>query len=291
MNRKNQGQILVVVILILFIISIIVLGIIVIVSNDVEQSVGAEQYELSYNKSEESIQKILTNYADTNTSLAGLTGEVDYSCSAAVLEEYSCMFDHMDMETTVNITDSNEVEDFELGKDETFKVLLGDYEGVVEVEWTGDVAMLFQLDYQTVTNEYRTISDMHDAGNHVTTGSLEHPMNINIPVQSQNRVIIDLDGIKTQIESEIGIGQFQKYSGFKIKALMKENENVSTLLSVKGNVGFPIQVRKLEAISYPENAEESAVLSVPVLSAQIPFAGSEPEIMNYVIRAKSDINK
>lgn len=269
----------------LFILSIIVLGVIAIVSNDVEQTVGGKQYELSYNKSEESIQKILTGYANTDTSLAGIVNEEGFSCSTSVLNEYTCIFDYPDMQTTVNVSDSNEVIDYELGKDETFKVLLGSYSDVVEIEWTGNVAMLFQVDYQITTDEYKTIMDMHDAGNYVGSGNLEHPMGLNIPVEGQNRVIINLQTIK----EEVGSNTFKNFTGMKVKALMNEDENVTTLLSIKGNAGFPIQVRRLEGISYPPST--GAVVSAPVLVAQIPFLGREPEVMNYVLRSELVLNK
>ena len=71
---------------------------------------------------------------------------------------------------------------------------------------------------------------------------------------------------------------------------MKEDANVSTLLSVKGNAGFPIQVRKLEGVSYPSGTN-TAVVSAPILVSQISFAGVEPELMNYVIRSKSVLTK
>lgn len=286
MNKKNEGQILVVVILVLFILSIIVLGIIAIVTNDVEQSLGGEQYELSYNKSEESIQRILGDYSDTEKSLYGILNETGYSCSAGYQSSYQCIFDYSDIETTVNASDTNEVVDFELGKDQTFKVVLGGYEGVVEIQWTGEVAMLFQLDYQTPENEYKALMDMHDAGNYVVSSVPEHPMQNSIPVQSENRVIINL----WQIRDRLGSTEFDHFTGLKIKALMKEDANVSTLLSVRGNAGFPIQVRKLEAVSYPTGTNK-VVVSAPALIAQIPFAGSEPEFMNYVIRSNSAVNK
>jgi len=291
MNKKNEGQILVIVILVLFTLSIIVLGVIAIVSNDVEQSLGSKQYEISYNKSEESIQKILTDYADTDVSLAGVVNEAGYSCSPSVLNAYTCDFDYSDMQTTINVSDSDEVIDYELGKDETFKVVLNDYQGVVEVEWTGDVAMLFQVDYQQTNGEYKSLTDMHDAGNFVTSGNLEHPLGLNIPVQTENRVIIDLAAIKSNLLlTGSKLAFFSKFTGLKMKALMKEDANVSTLLSVKGNAGFPIQVRRLESVSYPTGAD-SIVVSAPVLITQIPFAGREPELMNYVIKTKSVLNK
>lgn len=285
MEKKLKGQILVIVILVLFIVSTVILGIIAIVTRDVEQSLGAEEYERSYAITEDNMQKILIKYADVNIPLGQIVSEGELNCTEPVSDQYKCFFEEDGYISEITVEDVSQVENFELGKDDTFKVDLGNYTGTLEFQWTGHVAMSFNLYYKKTTGEYVMVSDFYDAGNFVSRAGIEesHPLNLSIPQPGQNRVILDLNGISNSLDD------FQNFEYLNLRAMMNEDSNTSTLFSMRSNLGLPAQVRKVQGISF--RSDNSNVNSVPQLISQIPLAGKDPSVLFYVLRSNQIVGK
>lgn len=279
MKDKLQGQILVIVVMVLMLLGIIILGVVAIVTRDVEQSVGSQQYEQSYNLSEEKMLLLLDDYSDVSNDLSTL---VNQGCSGFVTTGigYTCTYTTDEYFTSVNVSDTDVVEDFELGKDETFKVILDGYTGEVDIRWTGEVALELSLEYK-VGDEYKVVKGVSDK----------------YSILSQNAAVADqavsftesgtIDEITVDVADTIASAGGGDSLYLKIKPLMKYG--ISTQIAIDGEAGFPNQVRKFESVSYVNADNVSS--SAPMLVTQIPLAGYEPEILNYVLRSENVIQK
>ncbi len=280
-KNKYKAQVLVIVVMVLMLLAIIILGIVAVVTRDVEQSLGSREYEMSYNKSEEQIFKILDKYSNTAVGLEGLIAD-GYSCTGGAVTGYDCGFVDDKLATTMKVMDTNIVEDFELGKDETFKVILGGtYKNNVTIQWTGNAAISLTLEYKN-GNDYLVKKDVYDNSGLYTragTNPAHHELSIVVPGGATNTIIVNTGS---------GLSVADQPLFLKIKPMMEEG--IYTLLNVKGvDSSFPKQVRRIEAVSYYEGV--NAPSSAPVVITQIPLAGQEPEILNYVLRTESTINK
>lgn len=282
LKKKFEAQVLVVVIMVLLLLSMIVIGIVAVVTRDVEQSVGSREYEASYNKSEEKMNTILDKYADVSVDLSGLVSDPNLSCSGAADLGFKCTFSEEDLMTQVSVDDTNEVVDFDLGKDETFKVRLDNsYRDNITFTWTGQVALEFTLEFKR-GSEYSSFKDVYDKDGIFTTSG----------TSSSHHVFQFIANDPTRNEVVLNVGDALQVSDIplylKVKALMKDG--IATQLSIKGeNSSFPDQIREVEGVSYYQ--DNTASSSAPVLITQIPLAGFEPEILNYVLRTENNIVK
>lgn len=282
-GEKNlKAQILVITLMVLLMLSIIVIGIIAVVTRDINQSTNQQQYETSYNKTEEKMLKALDTYGNTDTSLSGLVNEGCFYEGTI----YKCSTTDNNLVTQINVQDTSVVKDFELGKDQTFKVILGSYAGNLEISWTGDTAILMELEYKDTSGKYLADQDVYDNAGILTssgTSSADHKFNFVVPAGKKNTIDVNIAGITTS--SAVNTRYY-----FKIKALMNESSHISTLLSVTGDNSLPKQIRKFEGVSYYQS-NTTDLSSAPTLITQIPIAGMDPEIMNYALRSNILVEK
>lgn len=282
MKRGVEAQILVVVIMVLMLLSIIVIGIVAVVTRDVEQSVSSREYEASYNKSEEKINGILDKYADVSVDLNEIVNDSNLNCTGASELGFQCDFIDGNLVTKVTIDDTNVVESFDLGKDETFKVILNEtYRDDITFSWTGQVALEFTLEFQR-GDEYAAYKDVYDKEGIFTssgTSPSHHIFEFVVNDPNKNEVMLNIGNALEFTDKPLFL---------KVKPLMKDG--ILTQLSVRGeNSSFPDQIREVEGISYYQ--DNTAPSSAPVLVTQIPLAGFEPEILNYVLRTETKISK
>lgn len=278
-NKKISGQILVIVLMVILLLSIIIMGIIAVVNRDLEQSLSAEQYETSYNSSETKILELVEKYGDVSKDLRDLATD----CGAAINNVYTCSEQTDDnVVTEITVEDTSKVEDFELGKDETLKLILNDYRGQLDISWTGQVAFLITLEYQDASGTYKNIKDVYDRVSIYSQsgGASDHAFNFTT-VGPQNT------STRINLGSTTGLVAGDKLVFLKLKAIMKTT--FSTLLTVDGEATFPKQVRKFEGITYAESS--SAKTAAPILITQIPLAGFEPGILNYVLESDVRVRK
>jgi hypothetical protein len=282
-KKPLKAQILVITVIVLLLLSIIVIGIIAVVTRDVGQSVSSQQYETSYNKTEEKMLKMLDSYGDTDVALTGLLTWEGCTLQSTV---YQCQSTDGNLTTKVNVEDTNLVKDYELGKDGTFKVILGSYTGNLEISWTGDTALLMTLEYKATSGQYESVQDVYDnTGILTSSGSsaADHPMHATVPAGKNNTIIVNVGGITLPAAAS-------SRSFFKIKVLMNDNSHISTLLGVKGDNTLPKQIRKFEGVSYYQSAT-TAYSSAPTLITQIPLAGKDTGLMDYVLRSNTIVSK
>jgi len=264
-----------------------VISIIAVVTRDTEQSLSSKEYETSYNVSEEKMLTLLDTYSDVDV---GLTGLLSQGCSLAG-ELYTCQYQQDNLITNVSVTDTNRVENFELGKDETFSIILNDYTGILEISWTNDIALEMSLEYRVATADpntnlgYKMIEDVYDQTGIFTqsgASSADHVLNYAVDVNNPKLIQINMNNAIP------GVAAADITTKLKIKPLMK-GENTSTLISVQGDNSLPKQVRKFEGVSYYESV--GAPSSAPTLITQIPLADKLPEILNYVLRSETIVDK
>ncbi len=260
------------------------MGIVALVRRDAEQGFGSQEYESSYNESEKAILKTLDKYGDVAVPLTDIASNPDLSCSLGVGSVYVCNYTNNPYSTHLTITDTNKVEDFELGKDETFKVQLNStYRGKVYIGWEGDAAIAMTIEAQGSNLVYESINDVYDNKGILSesgTSAADHAFNYAVPDPAQNYIVVTISGIT-------GIAATDKPLYLKIRPLMKNGTSIR--LNVTGDAGFPNQVRKVEAYSYLNS--NNVPSSTPILITQIPLAGKEPEIINYVLRVENEIVK
>jgi len=280
-GKKYRGQILVVVVLVLLLLSIMVISIVAVVTRDVEQSLSMHEYEISYNTTEEKMLRILDTYGDVDVPLIGLL-EME-GCSLAG-QQYICSYQEDNLETEVTVEDTNEVENFELGKDETFKVILNNYRGKLKINWSANMALVMSLEYTDVSSEYKVLKDVHDEAGVFTmsgSGPQDHPLAFTVPAGEPQTIEIDLNTVP-------GIALSDSLTYLKVKAAMK-GDNISTLLSINGDASLPSQVRKVEGYTYYSSL--GAPSSAPIVITQVPLAGKSPEILNYVFYSDNVVTK
>lgn len=277
-KKKMQAQILVIVVIVIFVLSIIVIGMISVVTRDVEQSLSSSQYELSLHYSEEKLLSLVEDYSDRSIPLSKI--ESIQECDQQSDSKYSCVYSNEEITTMVNVQEKNSVENYELGKDQSINIILNNYRGKVEVSWTGKFALDFILQYQDGNYEYKNIRDVADPQDLIFTGIINRPLGVTVPTQGVNYAVIDLGGIN-------GIAANDYLLSLKVKALSKD-ESV-TLLSLNGTDSFPMQIREFEAISYFGSGDANN--SVPTMTSQIPLGGEEIGILDYVLRSNEVVTK
>ncbi len=278
-TKQTKGQILVILVIVLLLLSIIVMTIIAVVTRNTRQVVSSKQYSQSYAKSEEKLLEILSEYSDINLSLDTLLSKGCVGSNFA----YTCTFDEEDSITTLFVEDTYEVNDFELEKDESLKLILnGSYRGNLDIKWTGNSAIEMTLEYKNANNEFKSIKDIYDNHSVLSQSGLsnnDHLMNFTVVNPNENYISLNLNSIS-------GISADDILLFFKIKILSKQN--TSSLITVEANSSFPRQIRRFEVATKFKTNTDSAM---PVLISQVPLAGRQPELFDYVLLTPNQIVK
>ncbi len=280
MRTQHRGQILVILVIVLLLLAIIIMSIVAVVTKDIEQVANSQQYSTSYNKSEEKLLNIVSKYSNINLSLDNL---LEDGCHGSEFE-YECVFNEDQSTTTLRIEDTSDVSDFELSKDETLKLKLDEsYKGELDIRWTGEAALNLTFEYKNSNGEYKVVKDIYDNHQVLSQSGLsasDHLMNYTVINSDDNHILIDISSI-SEFDSLSDTPLF-----FKIKVLSKTNSSV--LVSVRGDISFPKQIRRFEAVT---QFDTNTSASMPILISQIPLAGREPELLDYVLLTPDTIIK
>lgn len=282
-KRNLSGQILVIVVIVLLLLSIIIISFVAVVTRDTEQSLSAEEYETSYNLSEEKLQRLLEDYSDVEKDLSGLLG-VEGCYISGSESEYKCSYNYDNLHTDVTVLDTNKIDNYEIGKDETLTLTLNNYLGPLVISWTNDSAIELTLDYINSDFEYKNIKDVYNQGeifSQAGAGDADHPMNYVIDPNNEKSIQVNTTSIT-------GISSADSLQSLKIKLMMKD-DNASSLISVSGENTLPKQIREFKAVTYYKST--GADSSAPILITQIPLAGRLPELFNYVYKSNTQVTK
>lgn len=299
MNKKKEGQILVVAILVLSILAVIVVGIVSIASLDVAQVVANREYEELYNTAENNIFKLIDTLGDTNIKLdhasLGVLSLFPGQCSFDSLYiSYTCEFTDGATHTSVEIKDSSEISDFEVRKDKSLDLILLDptlfpsgYRGQIYMSWTHGSAIEFSLVYiDGDTNEVKVISDLYDPedGSTVFTstgGSLNSGQhNFVFSVNPSNELVFTINNI-------IGLDINDKPLYLSLTPRLPGEDGI-VLISLRGLPVLPKQVRYIEATSYNPGNDTNVLASA---YTQIPILPPVVSPLRYVLLVNGIVNK
>jgi len=292
-KRALSAQILLTTLLVLIIVAIIVVGVIAVVRRDVQQTVANQLYQDLYNVSENSIFEIIDLYTSERTTitLAQLQEDLPQAaCSDdADFQGFRCEITGTDSTTILQLRDTADVTDYELGKDESLQLGLEGYRGVLNVSWTGEAALEFGLVYLD-GGEYKYIGDLYDkvnvfdaSGNDPLTDP--PPQNHAFPFDNQPEG--REDSFKFNIADITGLpGGATTYS-LVIRA--RDKDEAGTIkLNVSGDSGLTDQVREFIATSYKPDAGVDVVASV---RTQVPLFPQVLPIFYYALGVDGPVTK
>lgn len=294
-HNIKKGQILIILLITLSIISVFLLILVSNVRRDNLEQIQAEQYERYYNATENTFLRFLNNQIASGESpqraLSTQSVNRDPALSCNLINGRSCTVTNVFVdsngvlkENEVNfvIKEVNYVDDFNLAKDKTFTLNLvsGElgYNGVIDLEWTGRVAWVITIDYLTPQGEYKTTKSIYS-----------HPSaNIfNISPGSNCLNFTKAEPTKASFTISSCLGTDATPIEMRLKPIILDGE--STTLKVSGDANFPLQMRRITAISNFNDA----LLNTPNINLEVtvPIHNSNVEILDYAIRTDNKIEK
>lgn len=285
-KSKFPGQILVITLLALVIISIIIVGVFNLTTRDVQQTVANSEYERLYNAAEgrvfELVDELGTN-TDTNlsdliaTSSTSDLRNIASDCVVQLPTKIDCNFYEGTTIVNMEIEDTDEIIDYELGKDDAITLDLSGYRGDIQFRISQGSALEFSLVY-TLSGEPYVINDLFDdqgvfdsnGGDPLSDPAGNHAFNF-FPVTGSDYYRFTVGNIVGLPLS--GQPEFITITG-------RRNTQGLALLDVSGNSGFPVQVRRISTVSYDPETQSNVVARV---ITQIPIAPQHLSIFNYVL--------
>lgn len=286
------GQIMVSTLLVLLIVSLAVLAITATVARSGRQIFNNLEYERSYNDSENALLEYSDLLADPGFNLNNLiTNGLGTGTCQQVGNKYICTFVGADGRITVlTIYETNEVDNYELGPDEYFDVILADnlgqiYREGIGISWVGQTALSFTVVYQHNNQMY--------SGNDVYERSTGLPVYTALPATtagvfrgnfgqaSASNLTVDLRSNNLNPDALVsGVNTSTiSYKTLRIRSVSRTAGTSITIRPAAANGGvLPNQVRRIEAITYLSDLSSS---SAPVVSIQLPLSPQVPAPLSF----------
>lgn len=290
MHTNLKGQALVITLLVLAIVSIVVIGILIIANRDVSQVINNEKYERLYNEAERIVRDtIQLNGVATLPSSCGnsslFPGYLEYNCGTTQVTS-----DDLTAVVDLKVLDRRSIEDFPIAKDRSLDVALDGYSQGVEVTWTGNIAMEFNIIYTDGGGNIQSIKDIYDRAGVFDSLAGDNPTNDINNIHDINFQVLDAGNTTSSttftISSTNGISL-----GTTIALRLTPRSKIegdTTSLTVRGtNVGaFPYQMR--EFVSTAVDQVDASSPLARVLS-KVPLAPQLDSIFDYSLLVKTDL--
>ncbi len=293
-SKKFPGQILVITLLALVIISIIIVGLFNLTTRDVQQTVANREYERLYNAAESKIFELVDEFGSyTDVDLPSLIEpsspselrNIGTDCVTIDPSQINCDFTEGTTLVSMEVDDTDEIIDFELGKDDSLTLNLSGYRGDIEFNVSSGSALEFSLVYTLsgepyVINDYFDLDGVFDSngGDPLSDPNGTHAFSF-LPVAGTSNyrfTIGNIAGLPLSARPE-----FITLTG------RRDSEGIA-LLDVSGNAGFPNQIRRLTTISYDQATQTNVVARVVT---QIPLAPQQLSLFNYVLLTPDTVTK
>lgn len=291
---KFSAQILVITLLALVIISIIIVGVFNLATRDVQQTVANREYERLYNAAESRIFELVDEFGKyTDVDLPSLVEpsspselrNIGTNCVTVDPSQINCDFKDGTTLVSMEIDDTDEIIDFELGKDDSITLDLSGYRGDIEFNISNSSAIEFSLVY-TLSGEPYVVNDFFDVdgvfssngGDPLSDPNGTHAFTF-FPIAGTSNyrfTIGNISGLPLSARPEF------------ITLTGRRNAEGIALLDVSGNAGFPNQIRRITTISYDQATDTNVVARVVT---QIPLAPQQLALFNYVLLTPDTVSK
>lgn len=284
------GQALVITLLVLAIVSIVVIGILLIANRDVNQVVNNEKYERLYNEAERKIRDTI--------ELNGITA-LPTSCGNSSLYpeylEYSCgsnqvTSDELTVNVDLRVIDRRSIEDFPVAKDRSLDVALDGYSQGVEVTWTGNLAMEFNIIYTDGGGNIQSIKDIYDRAGVFDSLVGDNPTNDINNIHDINFQVLDAGNTTSSTSFTISSTNGINLGSTLVLRLTPRSkiQGDTTSITVRGtNSGaFPYQMREFVSTAVDQFDASSPLARV---LSRVPLAPQVDGIFDYSLLVKNDL--
>jgi len=290
------GQILVTTLLVLVVISITIVTITATVTKDLKQTSQNLGYDRAYNDAETRLINAAGNLSRVNTPISAVNIP-GYDCETLLEDGVSkarcALEESTDRRTILTIYDVNYIDNLTLGNEDYLDLSLqttaGNYENNIELNWIGASALELTLVYklagelktaQTIVDASRLIDA--DPGNDILTANTlvsGFLRNIVLPSAAQPDILA-INFSNTGIDSTI-VPAGSEYQYLRIRLL---NRQLGSAITIKpeatASANFPLQVRRIEAITYDQ---DTTMAPVPVIVTQLPLSPATPITLQNVL--------
>ncbi len=291
---ENKGQIMVITLLVLTIITIIVVSVILVVSKDVEQQTTTQEYEKYLDKAEQTIIDTIYSFDRPDYDFSELIADPskagdDAACSQ-LDKTITCTVVNPDdlSKVTMEISDTKDMEEYTLRKDQVYTMYLGGYNGIIRTNWTGETAMSFTLGF-TRAGQSMTITDVFDSKG-IMTSHGNDPLNDVAPGNHAFAFRPYLGDVVTSTEfllsDTVGLQAGDVLVNLSFKPIMRESNGFS-LLSVKVSGVIGDQLRVYKATAYASDVDQFGTTPAPTVVTKVPLYPQMPSLFDYVLLTDS----
>lgn len=289
-HTRLEAQALVITLLVLAIVSVVVIGILVIANRDVTQVINNEKYERLYNEAERRVRDTIQLHGVAtlpsscgNSSL--FPGYLEYDCGSDQVTS-----DALSAIVDLKVLDRRSIEDFPVAKDRSLDVALDGYSQGVEVTWTGNLAMEFNIVYTDGGGAIQSIKDIYDRAGVFDSLAGDNPTNDINNIHDINFQVLDAGNTTSSTTFTISSTNGINLGSTLVLRLTPRSkiEGDTTSITVRAtNVGaFPYQMR--EFVSTAVDQLDSGSPLARVLS-KVPLAPQIEGIFDYSILVKNDL--
>lgn len=295
-NKTQNGQVLLITLLVLTIIGIVIVGLVTLSNRDVTQVVTSEKYEKLYNTAETEVRKLVDNFGKYDKPLSTLSS-VFNNCAGGP-DSFNCPFEdatigNTNIKTDVTVIDQKDVIGFEVKKDRSLVLKLTGYTGIIDVSWDKAAAVEFTLIAQDGSRNLKVIKDVYDlagvyeglAGdNPYNQPNANHNINYQVKDASNNptntRLNITPAGVKGLVASD-----YVFY--LTLTPRMRDADSSLKFTITNTTASFPKQIREFIATTRDTNDTSSPLAKV---ITQIPLAPQMDSVFDYALISNSAIN-
>ncbi|MFS8130889.1 MAG: hypothetical protein ACMG57_02830 [Candidatus Dojkabacteria bacterium] len=298
-QKTQQGQVLLITLLVLTIIGIVIVGLVTLSNRDVTQVVTSEKYETLYNSAETEVRKIVDNFGRYDKVLDTLPTVFNTCTAVQTSISYHCTnvdttTGNTNFKTDIDVTNKKDIQNFEIKKDRSFVVKLAGYAGVIDVSWDKPAAVEFSIIAQDSSRNLKVIKDVYDLAG-VYDGLVgDNPYNQPNPNHQINYQVLDASnkplGTRLNITNTgvngLAASDYVYYLTITPR-LKQDNSSVKFNVVAQNASAFPYQVREFISTSVDTNDSSSPLAKV---ITQIPLAPQMDSVFDYALISNSAIN-
>ncbi|MEO6728541.1 MAG: hypothetical protein ABIM99_01330 [Candidatus Dojkabacteria bacterium] len=302
-TKTQNGQVLLITLLVLTIIGIVIVGLVTLSNRDVTQVVTSEKYEKLYNSAETEVRKFVDNFGKYDKPLTTIPNTFPSSNCQGAGSSFNCTVTDTGtgstvFKTDITISDTNVVSNFEVKKDRSFVLKLqgptgASYASNIDIIWDKPAAIEFSIIAQDGSRNLKVIKDVYDLSGTYDGLVGDNPYSTPHPNHPFTFVVKDINNKATSTTINItpggisGLAVGDNVFYLTITPRLKQ-DNSSVKFTISGLAGsFPLQMREFIATSVDTNDSSSPLAKV---ITQIPLAPQMDSVFDYALISNSAIN-
>lgn len=301
-TKNNQGQILIITLLILLVLSIVVLSTVVNLSRDVRGRVNNELYEENYSNAEARLLQTAEYFDDFYSRVGansfstqdindlenklkriGTEGTASTpSCSPDIQNpnKIVCEVKEGEIVTDISIEQKNQISDFEMTSNDVLQLNLTRSDGTsytnspIRWQWSGNVSWSLTLIYEKNYNGQifiESVKDVYNVANSTSTRAFNFS-------NTSNANFAEITNFATTNDTKFSEGS-TKLLYFRIRPIITSGSDATTI-SLSGDGTLPVQFVEINAQSYQEGLGQDT--PTPLLSIKKPIVPAPPALFDYV---------